>query len=38
VSMPPSSSSGWAVIMMRLARVWSFFRLCQRAAAPLFAG
>jgi hypothetical protein len=24
--------------MMRLARVCSFFRLCHRAAAPLFAG
>src|SRR6185369_14676899 len=32
--MPASSSSGWAVIMMRLARVPSFLRLCQRAAVP----
>ena len=24
--------------MMRLARVWSFFRLCQRAAEPRFGG
>src|SRR5262245_19959099 len=34
VSMPPSSSSGCAVTMIRLARVRSFFRLCQSAAEP----
>src|SRR5215469_14072054 len=38
VSMPPSSSSGWAVTIMRLARVWSFLRLCHTAAVPRFMG
>src|SRR5215469_12207126 len=32
--MPPSSSSGCAVTIKRLARVCSFCKLCQRAAAP----
>src|SRR5262245_13749368 len=32
--MPPSSSSGCAVTMTRLARVRSFLRLCQSAAEP----
>src|SRR4051794_5365645 len=35
--MPPSSSSGWAVNIIRLALVLSFFKLCQRALAPRFA-
>src|SRR5205807_8015906 len=30
----PSSSSGCAVTISRLVRVWSFCRLCQSAAAP----
>src|SRR5579859_1053082 len=33
--MPPSSSSGWAVTIRTLARVRSFCRLWESAAAPL---
>src|SRR6267378_947427 len=38
VSMPPSSSSGCAVTMIKLARVCSFIRLCQSAVEPRLIG
>src|SRR2546430_11593029 len=34
VNMPPSSSSGCAVTISKLVRVWSFCKLCQSAAMP----
>src|ERR1700733_10589938 len=36
--MPPSSSSGWATIIIRLAHVCSFFNVCANPSAPRSSG